>query len=442
MKRTVQNLLLAGIFLSMICPNTPLLAKEFEEASDQSDSGKQSIRHEVANVTNRHEGIPKFYQLEYDQSISQTNADPMYRLYNPNSGEHFYTKAAAEKDNLIKAGWSYEGIGWFAPQKNNAPVYRLYNPNAGDHHYTTSMTEKDYLVKAGWKDEGIGWYSADQKTGKPLYRSYNPNSAAGTHNYTLDSSESDYLIKAGWKDEGIGWYSMDLSAPSKELAKLLQEKLAAYQEEVLSGAEKSMLDGNLSQAGQELAITLKSLENKLPARRYALQDNTLVGAGNLGSETVYGEKIDFTQPVLVYTPDKRQLMRADEITERCLTGEAVAFSADSNPLYFTSAVGSMSNGGRFNGTAIRYERYDTGSLYQEELAQGLARNNVMDGTMRMETQNLRKPEKGLDHYTWTMDVANGKAKAEHQGNYYTVYSSDDLEVYYDFQPDNLKFWYE
>lgn len=102
----------------------------------------------------------------------------------------------------------------------------------------------------------------------------------------------------------------------------------------------------------------------------------------------------------------------------------------------------MSNGGRFNGTTIRYERYDTGSLYQEELAQGLARNNVMDGTMRMETQNLRKPEKGLDHYTWTMDVANGKAKAEHKGNYYTVYSSDDLEVYYDFQPDNLKFWYE
>lgn len=59
----------------------------------------------------------------------------LYRLYNPNSGEHFYTKTTGERDNLRKVGWHYEGVGWVAPSTGN-PVYRLYNPNAGDHHYT------------------------------------------------------------------------------------------------------------------------------------------------------------------------------------------------------------------------------------------------------------------------------------------------------------------
>ena len=35
----------------------------------------------------------------------------MYRLYNPNSGEHFYTADADEKGNLVRVGWRYEGIG-------------------------------------------------------------------------------------------------------------------------------------------------------------------------------------------------------------------------------------------------------------------------------------------------------------------------------------------
>lgn len=130
----------------------------------------------------------------------QTNA--MYRLYNPNSGEHFYTASAAERDNVKKAGWRYEGIGWQAP-KSGTPVYRLYNPNAGDHHYTPHAYEKNDLIKKGWRYEGISWYSGGSK---PLYRLYNPNAKAGSHHYTLLQSERNNLIKQGWRNEGIGWY--------------------------------------------------------------------------------------------------------------------------------------------------------------------------------------------------------------------------------------------
>ena len=132
---------------------------------------------------------------------------PMFRLYNPNSGEHFYTAKARERDYLASIGWRDEGIGWYAPSTSNTPVYRLYNRNAGDHHYTMKKKERDYLISIGWEDEGIGWYSDDAK-GVPLYRQYNPNAKTGTHNYTTRKKENDYLVSIGWREEGIGWYGM------------------------------------------------------------------------------------------------------------------------------------------------------------------------------------------------------------------------------------------
>ncbi|MBQ9608754.1 MAG: hypothetical protein IJV15_04820 [Lachnospiraceae bacterium] len=147
--------------------------------------------------------ILSYTKYEYYDPITYT---PMYRLYNPNSGEHFYTANETEKDNLSNFGWIYEGIAWNAPETSDTPVYRLYNPNAGDHHYTTSKTEKDNLVSVGWKFEGIGWYSAESD-GQALYRLYNPNATgAGSHHYTTNADERDNLISLGWRNEGIAWY--------------------------------------------------------------------------------------------------------------------------------------------------------------------------------------------------------------------------------------------
>lgn len=144
-------------------------------------------------------------------AAEETNKVTMYRLYNPNSGEHFYTCDGGEKTNLVNLGWRDEGIGWIAPATSNTPVFRLYNGNSGDHHYTLDMKEKNFLVGEGWKYEGIGWYSDDNKT-VPLYREYNPNALTGTHNYTADKAEHSRLIAAGWKDEGIGWYAVEKKA--------------------------------------------------------------------------------------------------------------------------------------------------------------------------------------------------------------------------------------
>lgn len=131
--------------------------------------------------------------------------EEMLRLYNPNNGEHFYTKSEHELKTLVAAGWQQEGVGWKAPYKKGSPVYRLYNPNVGDHHYTTSKHEKDQLAAAGWHDEGIGWNSAD--AGDPVFRQYNLNAKTGTHNFTTSEHEKNTLVSQGWHDEGVAWYA-------------------------------------------------------------------------------------------------------------------------------------------------------------------------------------------------------------------------------------------
>lgn len=137
---------------------------------------------------------------------TQEGAVVMYRMYNPFSGEHFYTAGLTERSSLIREGWVYENIAWYAPT-SGAPVYRLYNEFAGDHHYTASAYERDYLVSVGWKDEGVGWNTEDSN-GQPLYRLYNPNAVAGAHHYTTDMNEYNTLSGIGWVPEGEGWYGV------------------------------------------------------------------------------------------------------------------------------------------------------------------------------------------------------------------------------------------
>jgi hypothetical protein len=192
-----------------------------EEASVESSSSSLLVRKNrllgktretsASDVTTTESSSAEAEEVVEEPKVVIEACQVMYRLYNKNSGEHFYTRARAEADKLVKLGWRDEGIGWYAP-KSGDPVYRMYNKNAGDHHYTLSTNERDKLVKAGWKYEGIGWYSSKLKS-VPIYRAYNKNAKAGSHNYTASAYEQKVLIKAGWINENIGWYG---STPAVE----------------------------------------------------------------------------------------------------------------------------------------------------------------------------------------------------------------------------------
>lgn len=189
-------------------PNTPVVSangSSLYETHDYVVTYSNNVKRGVATVTvTGANGFEGSKSATYEVGGNPTT---MHRLYNPNSGEHFYTSNNGEKDELVRVGWRYEGVGWKAPAWSTRPVYRLYNPNAGDHHYTMNKGERDNLLRVGWRDEGVGWYSTD-KSGTPLYRQYNPNAWSGSHNYTKSKHENDSLVRIGWRAEGIAWYGL------------------------------------------------------------------------------------------------------------------------------------------------------------------------------------------------------------------------------------------
>ncbi len=175
---------------------------------DMRSIGNHTIT--VTGMGNHTGSMGATFEITEELAPGSSEPDPndpgqvMYRLYNPNSGEHFYTASDEERWHLIDVGWNDEGTGWTAPTIGE-PVYRLYNPYAGEHHYTPSAGERDVLVAAGWNDEGIGWQTGGKT---PLYRLYNPNAYANNHHYTTEAGERDILLGIGWRDEQVGWYGL------------------------------------------------------------------------------------------------------------------------------------------------------------------------------------------------------------------------------------------
>lgn len=136
----------------------------------------------------------------------------VYRMYDPNRGEHFYTKDASEASDLVKLGWVHESNADFtvvdATDVDAIPVYRMYNPHDGGmHFYTERASEAKNLTAAGWRYEGISHYVFNKNASKGVvqYRLYNPNSTNGEHNWTTDVAEWDNLKRLGWRDEGACW---------------------------------------------------------------------------------------------------------------------------------------------------------------------------------------------------------------------------------------------
>ena len=164
------------------------------------DAGTHYLR-----VSNGGMGASGPYSIE--TSLSAPSVD-MYRMYNPNTGEHLYTASQVERDSMVASGWKYEGVMWRAPGASSTPVYRLYNPNTHDHHYANTLNEYETCMRSGWKGEGVAFYSDDAR-GVPVYRLFNPNvTGVGTHHYTTSTAERNANVKSGWKYESVGWYGL------------------------------------------------------------------------------------------------------------------------------------------------------------------------------------------------------------------------------------------
>ena len=134
--------------------------------------------------------------------VGDTN---LYRVYNPNNGDHYFTTSQAEASALVKLGWNAEGAPYKVVlnrvTKFGTPIYSAYNPNTGE-HLLTEEGEAEALAQVGWVNEGIKFYTV-QNGSASVVRVYNPNTNGPAHLYT-DASEANGLAKIGWSIDNGG----------------------------------------------------------------------------------------------------------------------------------------------------------------------------------------------------------------------------------------------
>ena len=87
---------------------------------------------------------------------------PVYRLRNPYAdpngpSAHHYTRSLDEAKTLWGEGWLFEGVPFRSG--GGDPVWRMYNPYSGEHLFTPDERECARLVDFGWRQEGVGWYA-------------------------------------------------------------------------------------------------------------------------------------------------------------------------------------------------------------------------------------------------------------------------------------------
>lgn len=146
---------------------------------------------------------------------AETDSVPIYRLYNPDNGEHLYTTDENERNVLFNAyGWGYEGVAWYSSTEGT-PVYRLYNNVLCNHLYTTDTNEVKVLTSmpdGAWtidNNEQPLFYSSGDV---PIYRVYN-RELQGMHHLTTDKNEYDTLPVYGWTQEGVSLYAAATGNP-------------------------------------------------------------------------------------------------------------------------------------------------------------------------------------------------------------------------------------
>ncbi len=155
-------------------------------------------------------GTPKYnrygrFDVAFNKGISDhlvKGIKGVNRFYNNQTGTHFYTISAFEKDYLqtgFPTIFTLESVPFKATTLAGAglnPVYRFYNLSLGVYFYTISESERAWVVAnlPQMRYEGIAWYANATPVGGtiPLYRFYNTHK--GVHFFTVSVTERDWVM--------------------------------------------------------------------------------------------------------------------------------------------------------------------------------------------------------------------------------------------------------
>lgn len=147
-------------------------------------------------------------QYVYPQNPPIAGSSPVFRYFYAAGNDHFYTTDYNELAQGSNAGYTFEGIAFFAfttQVSGSAPVYRYFNSTVTDHFYTrNSATPGGYVL------ERIAFYAYPSAINGsiPVYRYLHSGAGVQTdHFYTKDQNEFYMGNLAGFVFEDIPFYA-------------------------------------------------------------------------------------------------------------------------------------------------------------------------------------------------------------------------------------------
>ena len=132
-----------------------------------SETERASLERDYRNGTQTYEYLGV---LGYAEAYATATNVPVYRFWNKDTTDHFYTTSYTEKTqteenyNSGRDGYKYEGIAFYVPAYGYSAVYRFFNTATFSHAYITDESVKDDLILDSqygygcWRYEGVAWY--------------------------------------------------------------------------------------------------------------------------------------------------------------------------------------------------------------------------------------------------------------------------------------------
>ena len=142
---------------------------------------------------------------------------PLLRAYSRSATAYFYTTNATEMDDFINGPDQYisEGVAaQILPADTQAPtaipLFRLYDANSTDYFYTANATVRDQELSTGkYVSQGVtGYVYPQQVCGTvPLYRVHLLANHINSDFYTTDEAEvEDFVDNLGYINHGVTGY--------------------------------------------------------------------------------------------------------------------------------------------------------------------------------------------------------------------------------------------
>ncbi|MDY8108869.1 matrixin family metalloprotease [Fulvimarina sp. 2208YS6-2-32] len=147
--------------------------------------------------------------------VAPAATQDVFRFFNAETGVHFYTASAGERDAILDRHpqFAFEGRAFDVPAgSGDLAVYRFHNTQTGAHFYTASEAERDAVLARHphFTPEGSAFNAYSDAGANAEHQALHRflKTDTGTHFYTASEAERAHVetTMAHYRYEGVAYY--------------------------------------------------------------------------------------------------------------------------------------------------------------------------------------------------------------------------------------------